>query len=113
MNLNVNKDKQVYLLTIMPVKQIARKFHTLDLALSTGGLYVGGLIDIGYGPQRHGEGTRYYKDRETIAYEGSYKYGRWDGYGKRFPDYPQFLWQQGDLVCASGNYTIQGSHILL
>ena len=41
----------------MPVKQIARKFHTLDLALSTGGLYVGGLIDIGYGPQRHGEGT--------------------------------------------------------
>ena len=68
----------------MPVKQIARKFHTLDLALSTGGLYVGGLIDIGYGPQRHGEGTRYYKDRETIAYEGSYKYGRWDGYGKRF-----------------------------
>ena len=59
-------------------------YHTCDLDLSTGGLYVGGLIDVGIGPQRHGQGKRYYKDKKTLAYEGSYNFGKWHGSGKRF-----------------------------
>ena len=50
--------------------------------LPDGGLYEGGFIDVGIGPQRHGAGTRLYKDRKTVAFTGHYKYGRWDGPGK-------------------------------
>lgn len=50
--------------------------------LPDGGLYEGGFIDVGIGSQRHGAGTRWYKDRKTVAFTGHYKYGRWDGPGK-------------------------------
>jgi len=94
----------------MPVKAKppeARKFHTLGLALETGGLYVGGLIDMGIGPQRHGEGTRYYKDKTTIAYQGSYKCGRWDGYGERFGSGGRLIYKghfSNDLYHGKGTY---------
>ena len=67
-----------------PVPKLAAPYHVSSLPLPGGGTYKGGMLDVGYGPQRHGFGIRLYADGVTVAYQGHYKSGRFDGDGERF-----------------------------